>query len=119
MLVLSTFFSTNLHTFSTRCVVTPFNSRRDCYCCCTDALEGVYRTKLLLRGVEGEFDCNCILHFPVCRCYASGTHVASFRHGNHNYTNNQLKEKQLFLYIGAGTIDLIVHMHVYNVCAQI
>jgi len=59
--------------------------------------------------VEGEFDWNRFLHIPVCRCHAGCTHVASFRHGNHVYTYNQLKEKQLFLYIGTGPIDLKGH----------
>ncbi len=76
------------------------------YRCFTGGLQSETVTE---RGVEGEFDCNCFLHFPVCRCYAGGTHVASFHHSSQDYTNNQLKEEQLFLYIDTGTFDLVGH----------
>ncbi len=35
--------------------------------------------------------------------------MASFHHSNQDYTNNQLKEEQLFLYIDTGTFDLVGH----------
>lgn len=86
------------------CIITSCHSGRDCYWRCRDALEGVYRAKLLLREAsKGNSTAN------VCRCYAGGTHVASFHHSNQDNTNNQFKEEQLFLYIDTGTTDLVGH----------